>query len=349
MSVKRAIFVPGVGQYDNIGDIVLRRPLLSALRPLGPLHVYLGDAPPGYAEALALDERDHVYRSYSRWYWALLRSALLGRAHYVFKPGEIQLTVVGMKEHVGMLPGLAAVRLSGGRVLRLGSGARGPGRVGAALMTPSIALSHLTIWRDAKTRTWLHGGDVMPDLAFVTEPPGEPEPRALLTVSMRGDRPEPDADFFDTVLALATDRGLTLVAVTQVGRDAERTALLAQRLASSADDWDGGDHRKQEAALHATYRRSEVVVSDRLHVLIAAAVDGAIPLALLTAASDKIDRHFIAAGLPAISVEAGDHDALEKARTIIRSWPGAEGMERARVEVSHALARAAELLAGASR
>jgi hypothetical protein len=347
VTVSRAIFVPAIGQYDNIGDVLLRRPLLDALRPLGPLHVYLGDAPDGYLDALELDAQDVTYRSYLRWSLALLAAASARHAHYVFKPGEIQLTVVGMKEHIGMLPALIAVRLSGGRVLRLGAGARGPGRWGGMLIRPSIALSHLTIWRDDRTGRWLRRGDVMPDLAFAATGARQPKPRTHLTVSMRGDRPEPDSAFLDVVRSLAAQRHLEISTATQVGRDDDRSAWLADHLPAASSRWDGTGHERQEAILHDLYSRSQIVVSDRLHVLIAAAIDGAIPLALLTSPSDKIDRHFRAAGLPAITVESWAPDALLLAETVIATWPGSDGMDRARERVARALDRARALLSDA--
>ncbi|MET1017307.1 MAG: hypothetical protein ABWX76_10845, partial [Leifsonia flava] len=58
------IFVPGVGQYDNIGDIILRRQLIAWLKPLGRLHVYVGASPEGYAESLGVGTDDVVYRSF---------------------------------------------------------------------------------------------------------------------------------------------------------------------------------------------------------------------------------------------------------------------------------------------
>jgi hypothetical protein len=71
----KQIFVPARGQFDNIGDILLRRQLLDWLRSSGPLHVYLGSSPPGYAEGLRLQPEDVRYHSFRAWYLAALRSA----------------------------------------------------------------------------------------------------------------------------------------------------------------------------------------------------------------------------------------------------------------------------------
>ncbi|MGX5680884.1 polysaccharide pyruvyl transferase family protein [Schumannella luteola] len=301
--MTRAIFVPGIGQYDNIGDILLRRPLLDRLRRVGPLHVYLGAAPRGYEDGLKLHSSDVVYRSFARWYGALLVHALRGDAHYVFKPGEIQLTFLGLKEHVGMLPALAVVRARGGRILRIGVGARGASRVPAALMRPSIALSHLSVWRDRDTEALL-GGETMPDLAFSEAPDTGSAKRGMLGVSLRGDRPEPTDEWMAAVREIATRNGLDLVVVTQVARDRDRSAALAAAWGADEIPWTDDDHAAQEERLRSLYRRAHGVVSDRLHVLIASLTEGAVPIAVVPASNTKIARHFDAAGIGPVTIDA---------------------------------------------
>ena len=155
----RQIFVPGVGQYENIGDIILRRELIAWLQPLGGLHVYVGPSPEGYAESLGLGPDAVLYRSFGAYYTAALKQAWAGRADYVFKPGEIQLTLVGMKEHLSVLPMLLAIRARLGRVARVGSGARNFAPLPRLLITPSILLSQLVAWRDPKTAAYLRRGE----------------------------------------------------------------------------------------------------------------------------------------------------------------------------------------------
>lgn len=341
----RHIFVPAVGQYDNIGDIILRRPLLDALRAHGPLHVYLGDYPEGYGVALRLHESDTLYRSFASWYAALVRAAVRGSAHYAFKPGEIQLTLRGMKEHVGMLPALALVRARRGRVLRIGSGARNFAPVARALMRPSIALSNLVVWRDQETATYL-GGDVMPDLGFAEGSTDANGVRDLLLVSMRGDRPAPDATWIAGVLLAAQRRGLEIVVITQVGRDSQRTRELAAALRARTLDWGGTDHAKQEERLRDLYRRASIVASDRLHVLIAAVTEGAAVIAPLPSAAGKIDRHFLSAGYPAVSVVTSGLTAEQIAVAVESSLESSKpaALESARESIVRVTDRASALL-----
>lgn len=304
----RDIFVPARGQFDNIGDILLRRQLLDWLRASGPLHVYVGEAPDGYAEGLGLTPHDVQYRSFRRWYAAALASAARGRASYVFKPGEIQLTLIGMKEHLAMLPVLALVRARHGRVARVGVGSRNFAPLPRALMGPSIALSNVSLWRDEATAGYLGQGGIMPDLAFASGGRNEvrdvpEEVRDVLVVSMRSDLDYPSAAWLAGVRAVAADNSLDIWCVTQVLRDDDKCGQLAADLDAQALRWNGTGHDEQEQRLRALYRRAALAVSDRLHVLVGALTEGAVPAALLVdGRSDKIARHFAAAGLHDVSI-----------------------------------------------
>lgn len=307
--MRPRVFVPSRGQYDNIGDIILRRQLLVWLRDVGALHTYVGHAPPGYAEGLELDPADVRYASFRGWYLAALRSALAGRAVYAFKPGEIQLTVVGMKEHLSVLPLLLLCRLRGGAVVRVGSGSRNFAPLPRLLMWPSVRASDLVAWRDADTAAYVGRGEVMPDLAFGE---GSDETvlrggdRDTLVVSLRSDRPLPDDPWFEALRAHAAGRGLRIVVVSQVTRDIERSAQIARRLDGEEMPWDGTAPDRHEAALRAVYRRSALVVSDRLHVLIAALTEGAAISAAVRNGSAKIERHLAVIGLTGVSVDVHD-------------------------------------------
>ncbi|MGB3773297.1 MAG: hypothetical protein WBA00_19330, partial [Rhodococcus sp. (in: high G+C Gram-positive bacteria)] len=80
MSRQRAteVFVSVTGQRDNVGDTVLRRHLLEALRPHGTLHLWVGTSPDSYLSGLRLRPDDVVYRRRRRWRVAALRRAATG-------------------------------------------------------------------------------------------------------------------------------------------------------------------------------------------------------------------------------------------------------------------------------
>lgn len=347
------IFVPGRGQYDNVGDIILRRQLLEWARPLGTLHIYVGPAPDGYAEGLRITPEDVVYESFADWYRAGLRAAARGQASYFFKPGEIQLTLVGMKEHLSMLPLLLAARARGGRVVRIGSGSRNFSALPRLLMAPSVRVSQLTAWRDQVTADYVGTGSVMPDLAFGEgRPPAELDAagRDAVVVSMRSDRPLPDDAWFTGVRQLAAHRGLGITVVTQVFRDRDRSKELAARLDAELLDWDGTGHGPHEERLRRLFSRSALAVSDRLHVLIAAFTEGAVPTAPFGSGSAKIDRHFQAAGLDGVSVDVTglDADGVEAvlAAALDRREEVFAALETARADLARVRGQVVELFGG---
>ncbi|RZI85838.1 MAG: polysaccharide pyruvyl transferase family protein [Rubrivivax sp.] len=335
------IFVPGIGQFENIGDIILRRQLLRWLRPLGRLHVYVGHSIPGYDQALELSGNDHVYHSFGSWYRAGLSAALGGTGAYFFKPGEIQMSLPGLKEHVSMVPLLALLRLRGRPVMRVGSGSRNFAPLPRLAMWPSLALAQRTWWRDPQTAAYLGHGGVMPDLAFgegddVVRVGAAPE-RDTLVVSMRGDREPVHQRWIDGVRRVADERGLRIVAVTQVLRDEATSQALARALGGTCIGWTGGDHHGKEQELRDLYRRTRLAVSDRLHVLIAAFTNGAVPVALQCHGSDKIARHFEAIGVRGLLTDSTGMSVEE-----IASWVS-KNLERDE-ELDAALQRARQEL-----
>ncbi len=315
MTSERDIFAVGRGQYENIGDIILRRPLLNWARDAGRLHVYVGRAPEGYEDGLAVGGEDVVYYSFWKWYASLIRSALRGNASSVYKPGEIQLTLVGMKEHLVMLPAAALVRLRGGSVSRIGVGARNFAPLPRAMMWPSNALSSYTRWRDDRTAEYLGFGPSMPDLGFAEglsdqelASAASDTHRDVMVVSLRNDvevapRPYPDQAWLDGIRSFAEKENLKLWVVTQVSVDDARSRQLARDLDADLLEWSElSDHAGQEARLRALYRRTRVAASDRLHVIIAAFTEGAAPAGLQLDDSDKVSRHFATIGIDDVAL-----------------------------------------------
>lgn len=349
---RRAIFAVGRGQYENIGDVLLRRPLLDWARESGQLHVYVGHSPAGYDEGLGLQPDDVVYRSFTAWYRALLSAAARGQADTLFKPGEIQLTLVGMKEHVAMLPAVALVRARGGHVARIGAGARNFAPLPRAIMWPSNALSSYTRWRDDRTADYLGFGPPIPDLGFgegmdaaaLARARSGGDDRDLFVVSLRDDtevapRPYPDAAWLRAVRESAEALGLRLVVVTQVSVDEERSQRLGRDLDAEVVGWPAlADHAAQEERLRAVYRRARVAASDRLHVIIAAFTEGAMPIGLQLDDSDKISRHFDTIGLTDVVVNTRGQDAARLRDRIVE-------LSQRRAEALTALANARTRLA----
>ncbi|MGB3769704.1 MAG: hypothetical protein WBA00_01045 [Rhodococcus sp. (in: high G+C Gram-positive bacteria)] len=305
------MYVPLVGQFDNLGDIFLRR-RLAAWIP-GDMQVLVGSAPADFVAALALPPSTTVHRSFGR--WAAAMAVDRSGAGYVYKPGEIQMSAPGMKEHVGLLPLIARLRASGGSVARVGVGTRSVAQPYVALCRPSVALCTITLWRDEATRNAFGRGRVAPDLAFgegsdVAD--WEHHERSVVAISLRGDKPLPSDAWFESITAFAARRGLEPVAVSQVRRDDARTRECARRIGGRALAMDGSSFSAVEDAVRLLYRQSALVVSDRLHVLVGAATEGAPVSALLDGGSIKIRRHFDVLGLGRIEGDTERHDRTRR-------------------------------------
>lgn len=302
--MTRRIFVRGTGQEDNIGDIVLRRAMFDRLRQAGELHIFLADASTDFIQALRLDGTETIYRDMRAWKKATLRSVFRRSTWFVDKPGEILLTEDIYKGQRSLLPILLAVRARGGRVLRLGVGQRSPDPVLTPRFRRLYRLANSVLWRDSESARAFGIGAVMPDWGFEPgTPTTEPASRDLLVASYRGDRPPLGENALAALTAFARHSELEIVVVTQVGRDDERTRELADALNASTLEWaDSVSHADQESRLRDLFRRAAVVVSDRLHVLIVAATEGAIPVNLVAQPDIKVVRHFDVIGYDSFSI-----------------------------------------------
>lgn len=304
------IFVLGSGQEDNIGDVVLRRTMFDELRARGALHVFLGPASDEFVTALALSDADVVYRDKGAWRSALWKSIRSGRGTwFVDKPGELILGRRYLLAQLRMLPAAVAIRLQRGKVLRLGLGQRSPEPRLTPVYRALFRLSNVVAWRDADTYATFRLGEVMPDWGFAERGSVEDEGRNLLVLSYRSDKPALTPALVSAIGEAARSRGLSTVVVTQVGRDSTRSRELAASLGAELVDWpEERTHGEQERLLRDVYRRSAIVLSDRLHVLIVAMTEGAVPLALSMGPNYKIGRHFDAIGYAGVSVPVADGD-----------------------------------------
>ena len=305
------VLVSARGQVDNLGDSVLRRGLLRALRRAGDLTISVVGMPPGYLTGLGLSDADVLVSDPARWGPTLTRG-LLGGALYGYNAGETYATAGYARHCFTVAPLLLAGRLRGGRSVHTGFGIRAPHPFwGRALRLGLAGCDELT-WRDASSLGWVGAGTLSPDWAYgegssnadleraaVTGPDGPQTAagRDVLAVSLRFDRPLPDATWLASVRELARSRGLTVVALPQVGRDNDRAVVLARELGGEVLAWHGNDHGAREDVVRSVLRRSSFVVSDRLHALVLGHTEGALPIGLGTAGVDKIARTLATVGL----------------------------------------------------
>jgi hypothetical protein len=197
-------------------------------------------------------------------------------------------------------------------------------------MWPFAALARVAdvlVWRDNGSGRLLRAAPAMPDWAFGLPPGGllDDLPRAAdrdcVVVSLRSDRPMPSPEWIASVDALATRLDAEVVVVAQVERDDARARQVGRLLGATVVGWTCDDHAVQERTLRDIYRRAHVAVSDRLHVLVLAATEGAVPLGWCERATSKIDRHFAVVGAewvgagpgtPAARLDALDGAALDE-------------------------------------
>ncbi|HYI34702.1 MAG TPA: polysaccharide pyruvyl transferase family protein [Glaciibacter sp.] len=322
------IFVSVLGQVDNVGDTVLRRAYLDALRPAGQLQVYVGERDSSYLSGLGLAETDVLVRSRSQWRRAISRASLREASVYAFNAGEMEVRRTYAMQYVRLAPLLAGLRLRGGHVIHAGFGVRRPTgwRIPIAL---TLRMADIVSWRDTESRAAMGLGRVAPDWAFAAGSPdvelaGNDDARQQLAVSIRYNGKRPDATWVQSVSALADALGLSIVVVAQILRDGPLATELAGELGGEAAVWEGPDHATQEEKLRSVYRRSRILVTNRLHAAVMALTEGALPLALgdpsrNSAGSpdvpDKVTRTLAAAGITGVTVDEGLPDAAALERT----------------------------------
>lgn len=318
------ILASAVGQYDNVGDTVLRRGFLDHLRTIAPLRVYVGDKTDDYISGLGLQPDDIAVRNSGEWRSAVSR-ALLSGGVYAFDTGETEAERAFATRYLKLAPLLAVNRLRGGTSVQLGVGVRAstPWRHPISAV---LRLCDMVSWRDEKSREMMGLGSVTPDWAFALGSADEflrdaTAARPYLAIAIRQGlshmaRDKPSDAWVQTVKATAERLGLEPIVVAQIERDGPLAQELADRLGCTSLPWLDDNHARQEERLRATYRKSALVLSDRLHAVVIAVTEGAVPIALSTGPMDKVTRTLEGAGIPNTSV-ARDLASSDTANAVI--------------------------------
>ena len=304
------------GQDDNIGDVILRRRLLRSLQATGTdCSVYVGSASREFIAALGVRPQDRVYTNFFHFILMATIHSLRKDWLFGFNPGEIKCNRRQSLMHALLIPMMLVSLVHGKRCVRVGVGVglHDYRAVWRHLIWFTVWLARVNIWRDSQSRELFGRGSVGPDWAFdeigEESPKDEESPeRMYLAVSLRADGRASSPEWIEALRGLERELGLTLTVVVQVKRDSLRAQELARELDCEIVDWSVESHEDQEKKLRYTYRRCEAVVSDRLHVLIMALTEGAVPLGLMEHEDGKIERHFAAAGFGTVSWDVRDWD-----------------------------------------
>jgi hypothetical protein len=329
------VFASAVGQYDNVGDTVLRRGFLDALRKVGPLHVYVGSRDEDHLSGLGLHPDDSLYRTSPEWRARLSKGLTAERSLYAFDTGETEVRRSFAMRYLRLAPLLVASRLRGGASAHVGVGVResSPWRMPIAAV---LRLCSVVTWRDDVSRRVMGLGRLSPDWAFALGSPDElllaspADPaRRHLAVAVRASlshaaRERPSAEWVETVRRMAAELDLEPVFIAQIERDGPLAEELAFELGAEAIVWHSPNHAEHEARIREVYRSSRIVLSDRLHALVIAATEGAVPIGLADSDDDKVVRTLAGAGITGTCVDRnlGDaDDAIAIARAAVDRAP----------------------------
>lgn len=309
------VFASALGQVDNVGDTALRRAFLDTVRQAGQLQVFVGSRSDGYLSGLGLHDSDTLHRSSDRWRSALSRSVAQGPIIHAFNAGEMELERAYAMRYLRLAPLLAANRVRGGHAVHAGFGIRTPTRWRVPIASV-LRVCDIVSWRDAASRQAMGVGGVAPDWAFGLGASdeellsaGSADNRSSIAVAIRYNDLVPDDTWVSNLRSLADDLGAGITVAAQIRRDGPLAEQLADRLGGDALTWESDDHAAQEARLRDLYRRSSVLVTDRLHGAVMAVTEGAVPLALGRAPGSKVTRTLGAVGIAGVAVNRRLPDA----------------------------------------
>lgn len=302
-----------LAQYENLGDLVLRREALDLLADGAPVDLLVADDTPGWwVDVVAAPAGPRSLGDGRTWSRRLLR-ARRGDV-LVYAAGAFPLARRQAPREVVQLALAVLLRLRGVRVVRLPRSVRGEySRLTGAVYRLACRVAGPARWRDRRSLALVGAGRLVPDLALRRGPTWEDGvPRPLLVVSMRGDRPEESGEaLLALVRRLATARDLTPVVVSQVQFDDAAALSLAERLGAKVLTWEPADAEAGEKRLGDLYAQASIVVSNRLHVIMLAASRGALPVCPDPGPNPKVVGACEAAGITAWSAADADRLALE--------------------------------------
>ncbi|MEX5263372.1 hypothetical protein RF640_04980 [Kocuria sp. CPCC 205231] len=307
------VFVTLTGDYPNIGDALIRRRSLAWARLCGEsVSAFVGRAPDMWCQQIGLTAEDDIYRQANIKSWILAMLKAQRGFILVLEPGEVDLRLNQYKWETMVLLFTLLTRVKGGRVIRPPRALSHASRLLTFWHKLGLRFSDVVLWRESESRVLVGRGEVVPDIAFSEVPYGsESHPRTQLLVSLRGLRPRPSAAWEEAVRKFAHERGLFITCIAQVRQDEVRARELATALGGECIDFGNRNDLEQEELLRRAYSRGALVISDRLHVLILAALGGCLPCELVPKPSSKVSTHFQAAGITGLTCDAEDAPVAE--------------------------------------
>lgn len=312
MTNKKPLMVVLTGAYGNIGDGVIRRRIFGWVRDLGPIHAYVGNATDDWIEQLGLSSDDKVYRSADKLNWMRLSVASIAPAALILDPGEVPLDRKALVPEAIFTFLTWVTRLRGGVVVRPPRGVGKSSWLTKSVHQLGVAASQVALWRNQKSFNLIKRGELCPDTAFQESfTSSGDEGRTDLIISLRGARPYPGENWFEAIRSIQESYGLRIVVASQVREDEGRSRELAGALSAEYIEWGTATDLEHEEVLRSRYHAAKIVVSDRLHVLILAALAGAAPIEIADCPKDKVTVHFAQIGVTSVSVDSSEASSEE--------------------------------------
>ena len=290
------IFVPITGQFHNIGDVLHRRVLVNWLKEVGEIHLYGGSAPESFVQGLKLSPCEYkFYKKLKLW---LVEYFISKNDHLVFKPGENKLAIKRLVAET-ILFSIARFKKNNGKTIRVGIAIDRQQTIFKFFFKAILSHSDKVFWRIKRSKKYFKLGLVCPDLAFYDfEHSYADVEKKYVVISYRFDRPYPPDQWFLAIKSFCEEKNLKLICITQVQTDNERNQEIADQLGCNHAYWEMQySHLKQEAKIDKIIKQAEMILSDRLHVLIKGSNFCANPVGLLTQNNSKVIDHFEVVGI----------------------------------------------------
>lgn len=300
------IFYHPYTQFDNLGDLIINRMLISDLKTRGALHVLSHAVPASFLEGLHV-ERSHVIESPWRfWFELAVKRLVHGRKCYLFtKPGDIALAPKACAHPSTVIKAVAfgVLKVIGVNICAAGISVD----VDFRRIKPCEAyMARRFLIRAARDKRSAHlikemgaQASIGADLGFlVGQSSRQVQVIRRIGLSFRSDAK--GISLMEAALLLSDLRSnpaISLHALYQVDRDRDFMEKLAEHLGIAKPVAVSDDL--------SAYSDIDAVISNRLHVLVFGMSRGAVPIAILKECNQKVRSLLQDIGLDACILPSG--------------------------------------------
>jgi polysaccharide pyruvyl transferase WcaK-like protein len=284
-------------QYENLGDALINRELISEISKKGELTLDLTGTPSKFKENILPDSKSVIIsKSILSFYFKMIKEAIFSKenVYYFLNPGgyggEVSKKTL-VKMNVNYLV-MRLLTLIGIKICRVGVSYTQLGRRHSSVIQKMADIFHYHSVRDAISEAYCNEigiriGNVIPDMAFnLSVEEGEKEKSIDYLISFRRFSDNKIADVFESKLkrSFINKEELCVRLAFQVQFDQDYQEHLANVIGSKLKILNMSNSLNGNVF---TYSGVKYVVSNRLHVLLLALSAGAIPVAVIDRAENK--------------------------------------------------------------